>query len=173
MQWRTGLIFGSAGVVGAYTGGLIAHNIPGTTLLIGFAVMMIATALAMLRGRKSPEPSNALHRIPIAVILAEGLAVGVVTGLVGAGDGYLVVPALALLGGLPMPTAVGTALIVIAMNSTAGLAGHLSSGSIDWTVASAVTTAAVIGALVGARLTTKVTRVLRKGFGWFVWQCRR
>ena len=169
VQWRTGLIFGSAGVVGAYTGGLIAHNIPGTTLLIGFAVMMIATALAMLRGRKSPEPSNALHRIPIAVILAEGLAVGVVTGLVGAGGGFLVVPALALLGGLPMPTAVGTALIVIAMNSTAGLAGHLSSGSIDWTVASAITTAAVIGALVGARLTTKIDPgVLRKGFGWFV-----
>jgi uncharacterized membrane protein YfcA len=169
VQWRTGLIFGSAGVVGAYTGGLVANLIPGTILLIGFAVMMIATALAMLRGRRSPESSNALHRMPIAVVLAEGLAVGVVTGLVGAGGGFLVVPALALLGGLPMPTAVGTALIVIAMNSTAGLAGHLSSGSIDWTVAAAITTAAVIGALVGARLTASIDPgVLRKGFGWFV-----
>jgi uncharacterized membrane protein YfcA len=168
VQWRTGLIFGSAGVVGAYTGGLAAQFIPATTLLIGFAVVMIATAVAMLRGRKSREVTGT-RRILMPAILAEGLAVGMVTGSVGAGGGFLVVPALALLGGLPMPTAVGTALIVIAVNSTAGLAGHLSSASIDWTAALAITTAAVIGALIGARLTAKIDPgVLRKGFGWFV-----
>jgi uncharacterized protein len=169
VQWRTGLIFGSAGVAGAYTGGLVARFIPGTALLIGFAGMMIATAIAMLRGRKSVGASNDRHRVPIAAILAQGLAVGLVTGLVGAGGGFLVVPALALLGGLSMPTAVGTALIVIAMNSVAGLAGHLLNGPIDWAVASAVTAAAVVGALAGARLTAKFDPdVLRKGFGWLV-----
>ncbi|MCV7172726.1 sulfite exporter TauE/SafE family protein, partial [Mycobacterium manitobense] len=117
VQWRTGLIFGAAGMAGAYAGGLLARFIPGTVLLIGFAVMMIATAVAMLRGRKNVQAAEGPHRLPVPKIIAEGLVVGLVTGLVGAGGGFLVVPALALLGGLPMPVAVGTSLIVIAMKS--------------------------------------------------------
>ncbi|HYO00532.1 MAG TPA: sulfite exporter TauE/SafE family protein [Mycobacterium sp.] len=169
VQWRTGLIFGGAGMAGAYLGGVLARFIPGTFLLIGFALMMIATAIAMLRGRKNVAASDAGHRMPVPKILAEGLVVGLVTGLVGAGGGFLVVPALALLGGLPMPIAVGTSLVVIAMKSFAGLGGYLSSVHIDWTVALAVTAAAVGGALIGARLTAKVDpEALRKAFGWFV-----
>lgn len=169
VQWRTGLIFGAAGMAGAYGGGLLAQFIPGTVLLIGFAVMMIATAIAMLRGRKNLDVSGDGHRLPVPKIIAEGLIVGLVTGLVGAGGGFLVVPALALLGGLPMPIAVGTSLIVIAMKSFAGLGGYLASVQIDWTVALAVTAAAVIGALIGARLTAMVNPdALRQGFGWFV-----
>ncbi|QIV85145.1 sulfite exporter TauE/SafE family protein [Mycolicibacterium frederiksbergense] len=169
VQWRTGLIFGAAGMAGAYGGGLLSRFIPGSVLLIGFAVMMIATAIAMLRGRKNIEVTGEAHRMPAPKIVAEGLAVGLVTGLVGAGGGFLVVPALALLGGLPMPVAVGTSLIVIAMKSFAGLGGYLSSVQIDWAVAGAVTAAAVVGALLGARLTAKVDPdALRKSFGWFV-----
>jgi uncharacterized membrane protein YfcA len=169
VQWRTGLIFGGAGMAGAYLGGVLARFIPGTVLLIGFALMVIATAIAMLRGRKNVASSDIAHRMPVPKILAEGLLVGLVTGLVGAGGGFLVVPALALLGGLPMPVAVGTSLVVIAMKSFAGLGGYLSSVHIDWTVALAVTAAAVAGALIGARLTAKVNpEALRKAFGWFV-----
>lgn len=169
VQWRTGLIFGGAGMAGAYAGGVLARFIPGTVLLIGFAVMMIATAVAMLRGRKNVVASDSTHRMPVVKIIAEGLFVGLVTGLVGAGGGFLVVPALALLGGLPMPIAVGTSLIVIAMKSFAGLGGYLSSVQINWTAALAVTAAAVVGALVGARLTAMVNPdALRKAFGWFV-----
>jgi hypothetical protein len=169
VQWRTGLIFGAAGMVGAYAGGVLARFIPGTVLLIGFAVMMIATAIAMLRGRKTVDASEGRHHLPVPKIIAEGLVVGLVTGLVGAGGGFLVVPALALLGGLPMPIAVGTSLIVIAMKSFAGLGGYLSSVQIDWTIALAVTAAAVVGALIGARLTAMVDPdALRKTFGWFV-----
>ncbi|MGD9619255.1 MAG: sulfite exporter TauE/SafE family protein [Mycolicibacterium sp.] len=169
VQWRTGLIFGAAGMAGAYAGGVVARFIPGTVLLVGFAVMMVATAVAMLRGRKDLQARDAGHQLPVPKIVAEGLIVGLVTGLVGAGGGFLVVPALALLGGLPMPVAVGTSLIVIAMKSFAGLAGYLSSVQIDWGVALAVTAAAVIGALAGARLTAKVDPdALRKAFGWFV-----
>lgn len=169
VQWRTGLIFGAAGMAGAYGGGLLARFIPGTVLLIGFALMMIATAVAMLRGRKNVQTAEGTHRLPVPTIIAEGLVVGLVTGLVGAGGGFLVVPALALLGGLPMPVAVGTSLIVIAMKSFAGLGGYLSSVQIDWTVALAVTAAAVVGALIGARLTAMVNPdSLRKAFGWFV-----
>ena len=169
VKWRTGLIFGAAGMAGAYGGGLLAQFIPGTVLLIGFAVMMIATAIAMLRGRKTVEATDGTRHMPITKIIAEGLVVGLVTGLVGAGGGFLVVPALALLGGLPMPIAVGTSLVVIAMKSFAGLGGYLSSVQINWTVALAVTAAAVVGALVGARLTAMVDPdALRKAFGWFV-----
>lgn len=169
VQWRTGLIFGAAGMAGAYAGGVLARFIPGTVLLIGFALMMIATAVAMLRGRKDATTTDATHRLPVPKIVAEGLVVGLVTGLVGAGGGFLVVPALALLGGLPMPVAVGTSLIVIAMKSFAGLGGYLTSVQINWSVALAVTAAAVVGALVGARLTSRIDPdSLRKAFGWFV-----
>lgn len=169
VQWRTGLIFGAAGMAGAYAGGVLARFIPGTVLLIGFALMMIATAVAMLRGRKDIQGNGTTHRLPVPKIIAEGLVVGLVTGLVGAGGGFLVVPALALLGGLPMPVAVGTSLIVIAMKSFAGLGGYLTSVQINWSLALAVTAAAVVGALIGARLTSKIDPdALRKAFGWFV-----
>ncbi|MDV3126167.1 sulfite exporter TauE/SafE family protein [Mycobacterium sp. 21AC1] len=169
VQWRTGLVFGGAGMVGAYGGGLLAQFIPGTVLLIGFAIMMIATAVAMLRGRKNVDTTDGGLHLPVPKIIAEGLVVGLVTGLVGAGGGFLVVPALALLGGLPMPIAVGTALSVISMNSFAGLAGHLSSASIDWAAAGAITAAAAVGALIGVRLTARIDpAALRKVFGWFV-----
>ncbi|MGB0970966.1 MAG: sulfite exporter TauE/SafE family protein [Mycobacterium sp.] len=172
VQWRTGLIFGGVAMAGAYGGGLLARFIPGAVLLTGFAIMMIGTAVAMLRGRKKtegPDGTGRGHHLPIATIIAEGVVVGFATGLVGAGGGFLVVPALVLLGGLPMPVAVGTSLIVIAMKSFAGLAGYLSSVQIDWAVALAVTTAAVVGALLGARLTGKINpETLRKAFGWVV-----
>jgi len=169
VQWRTGLVFGAAGMAGAYGGGLLARFIPGTVLLIGFAAIMIATAIAMLRGRKNTSTGNHPDSLPVIKIVLEGLVVGLVTGLVGAGGGFLVVPALALLGGLPMPVAVGTSLIVIAMKSFAGLGGYLASVHIDWGLAAAVTAAAVVGGLIGARLTAMVNpEALRKAFGWFV-----
>lgn len=168
VRWRTGLVFGLAGMAGAYAGGLTAGFIPGTVLLIGFAMIMVATAVAMLRGRKDVG-AHAPQWMPVIKILSLGLAVGLVTGLVGAGGGFLVVPALALLGGLPMRAAVGTALVVIAMNSFAGLAGHLSDEQIDWRLAGAVTAAALVGTLVGARMTALVDpSALRKAFGWVV-----
>ncbi|EHI14214.1 sulfite exporter TauE/SafE family protein [Mycolicibacterium thermoresistibile] len=171
VRWRTGLIFGAAGMAGAYAGGILARFIPGTVLLLGFAVMMAATAVAMLRGRRNTATpdTGGDHRLPVPRILADGLVVGLVTGLVGAGGGFLVVPALALLGGLSMPAAVGTSLVVIAMKSFAGLAGYLTSVQIDWPVALAVTVAAVAGALLGSRLTALVNPdTLRQAFGWFV-----
>ncbi len=169
VRWRTGLVFGVAGMAGAYAGGLLARFIPGTVLLIGFALIMMATAVAMLRGRKDVSTAEAAQSLPVFTIVLEGLVVGLVTGLVGAGGGFLVVPALALLGGLPMPVAVGTSLVVIAMKSFAGFAGYLSSVHIDWRLAGAVTAAALVGGLIGARLTAMVNPdSLRKAFGWFV-----
>lgn len=169
VRWRTGLVFGAAGMAGAYGGGRLAQFVPGTWLLAGFALMMIATAVAMIRGRRDGVQAKQHGELPIGRVVAEGVAVGLVTGLVGAGGGFLVVPALALLGGLPMAVAVGTSLVVIAMKSFAGLAGYLATVHIDWTLAALVTAAAVAGSLAGGRLAGRIPEtVLRKGFGWFV-----
>lgn len=168
VQWRTGLIFGAASMAGAFLGGLAGGYIPGVFLMLAFAVMMIATAIAMLRGRKKRDTVEQT-KLPLGKILIEGLVVGLVTGLVGAGGGFLVVPALALLGGLSMPVAVGTSLLVISMKSFAGLAGYLTTVSLNWPLVLGVTGMALIGALIGARLTKVVPeQALRKGFGIFV-----
>jgi uncharacterized membrane protein YfcA len=171
VRWRTGLLFGAFSMVGAYGGGRLAEYIPGTVLLVAFALMMLATAFAMLRkprnDRKKTRPAHS--DLPLKHIAVEGLVVGAVTGLVGSGGGFLVVPALAILGGLPMGIAVGTSLLVIAMKSFAGLAGHLSGVEIDWRLALIVTAAAVVGSLIGGRLAGRIPQdALRKAFGWFV-----
>ena len=167
VNWRTAGLFGSAAMVGAYLGGRLGALLPSAVLLMAFAVMMLVTAGAMLRDSGDPEPDGRDHATVKA--LAEGLGVGAVTGLVGAGGGFLVVPALVLLGGLSMPAAVGTSLVVIAMKSVAGVAGYLSGVQFDWATAGAVTTATVIGALIGARLVDHVPADrLRDGFGWAV-----
>lgn len=167
VQWRTGLIFGAAGMVGAFLGGLAGGRIPGTILMVAFALMMIATAGAMIKGRKNRDGQT--HEHPLWRILLDGLVVGAATGLVGAGGGFLVVPALVLLAGLPMTAAVGTSLLVIAMKSFAGLAGYLTSVSLDWPLVAAVTAAAVVGSFIGLRLSSVVPeKALRKGFGYFV-----
>ncbi len=169
VRWRTGAVFGGAGMVGAYVGGRVSEYLPGTVLLAAFAVMMAVTALAMLRGRRDIDPDKVHQQLPVLRVVLDGAVVGLVTGLVGAGGGFLVVPALALLGGLPMPVAVGTSLIVIAMKSSAGLAGYLSSVSIDWPLAAAVTAAAVTGSLLGGPLAGRIEPDrLRQVFGWFV-----
>ncbi|MBQ1034406.1 sulfite exporter TauE/SafE family protein [Micromonospora sp. C97] len=169
VRWRTGLIFGLAGMTGAYAGGRLAGLIPAGILLTGFAVMMLATAVAMIRGRREAAGTVVPHELPVPRVILDGVVVGLVTGLVGAGGGFLVVPALALLGGLPMPVAVGTSLVVIAMKSFAGLAGYLAGVDINWSLAAAVTVAAVAGSLAGGRLTERIPAdILRKAFGWFV-----
>ncbi len=171
VMWRTGLIFGAAGMAGAFVGGLLGGHIPGQILLIAFAVMMVATSVAMLRGRKkkSDGAPPVKHELPLGRVLLDGAVVGLVTGLVGAGGGFLVVPALALLGGLPMSVAVGTSLVVIAMKSFAGLAGYLTTVQLDWGITLGVTAAAIVGTLAGSKLAGRIPEAaLRKAFGWFV-----
>ena len=168
VRWRTALLFGATAMAGAYGGGRLAELVPGGWLLAGFGVMMLATAVAMLREQRA-RPAGAHREQPVLLVVAEGIVVGAITGLVGAGGGFLVVPALVLLGGLPMAVAVGTSLVVITMKSFAALAGYLSTVQIDWGLALAVTAAAVVGGVLGGRLAGHIPdRLLRQGFGWFV-----
>jgi len=172
VQWRTGVVFGLTSMVGAYGAGRLASRVPAAALLLLFGAVMLVTAVAMLRGRRAapegaaPEGSAAER---VAKLAVQGVGVGAVTGLVGAGGGFLVVPALVLLGRLPMPVAVGTSLLVISMNSSAALAGHLATTAIPWSLAFTVAAAAVVGSVVGARLAGTIPAdTLRRGFGWFV-----
>jgi uncharacterized protein len=169
VRLRTGLLFGLAGMAGAFVGGLVGGHLPGRLLMAAFAVVMVATAVGMLRGRRHVTPASAHTDLPVGRVLLDGTVVGLVTGLVGAGGGFLVVPALALLGGLPMSVAVGTSLLVIAMKSVAGLIGYLAAVPIDWALTGAITAAAVVGSLIGNRLVARIPAdALRRGFGWFV-----
>jgi uncharacterized membrane protein YfcA len=181
--WSVALVFALAGMLGAYVGGRMAAFIPATILLVLFAVMMLATALAMWRGRRRDPSDDAdddddvaerprsapARRFATALIAVEGLAVGVVTGLVGAGGGFLVVPALALLGRLTMRQAIGSSLVVIALKSFAGYAGYASHVAIDWRMTGVVALAAVAGTFIGAPLAKRVPQeTLRRGFAVFV-----
>jgi hypothetical protein len=175
VEWRTGLSFGASGMLGAYLAGRVAHRVPAAFLLVGFGLMMFATALAMLRApRTTPAPTvsgQPSRRTPLAwvKIVSEGVIVGAVTGFVGAGGGFLVVPALVLLGNVPMEVAVGTSLLVIALKSWAALAGFLGNTPIDWPLALGITASAVVGSFGGGVLATRVSPpTLRKSFAWFV-----
>lgn len=168
VDYKTGAIFGVAGMLGAFGGGRVAGYLPGNLLLGAFAAVMLVTAVAMMRPRKEPAP-GAPRPVSLARILAAGLAVGLVAGLVGAGGGFLVVPALVLFGGLDMRRAIGTSLMVIALQSFAGFAGHISHTHVDWQLTGIVTVMAVIGSLAGVRLARRLsTEALRRGFAWFV-----
>ena len=168
VRWRTALVFGGAGMAGAYAGGRVGSLLPGTLLLVLFALLLVVTAVAMLRRNGTPAADGAAHG-GIGRILLHGVVVGFVTGVVGAGGGFLVVPALVLLGGLPMHTAVATSLVVISMKSFAGFAGYAAGTAIDWPLALAVVAAASLGAVVAGHLSDRIDADrLRDGFGWFV-----
>ncbi len=171
VHWRTGGTFGAAGMVGAAAGGVAGRFVPGRVLLLLFAGMMVATAVAMWRGRgtsrdEKPTPSRSR---PGWKVVVDGVIVGAVTGLVGAGGGFLVVPALVLLGGLPMEAAVATSLFVITLKSLAGFAGYASHVQVEIPLALAFAGAASLGALLGARVAHVVDPDrLRRGFAAFV-----
>lgn len=166
--WRVALLFASASMVGAFAGGRLSSAIPAPLLLGLFAIIMVGTAVAMWRGRSESPATHAVpHMVPL--ILVAGLVVGGLAGLVGAGGGFLVVPALALLGRLPMSASVGSSLVVIALSSLAGFGGHLIDVSIDWETTLLVTGVALVGSFVGAAVSSRVRpEALRRAFAVFV-----
>lgn len=137
-------------------------------LILGiFAVLMILASISMIRGSK--EITNENHRFRVVLVIIEGIIIGFLTGLVGAGGGFLIIPALVLLTGLPFKTAVGTSLFIIAINSLIGFLGDVLNYSMDWKLLLSVTALSVIGILIGDRVSKKIPALtLRKSFGWFV-----
>jgi hypothetical protein len=166
VRWRIGGLFGAAAMAGAFLGGNLARLVPAPILLVLFGGVMVMTATVMLRGADAPREPKSL---PMAGVLGLGAVVGVVSGLVGAGGGFLIVPALTLFGGLAMRDAIGTSLFIITLQSFAGFAGHASHTDLDAPLLGAVTAAATVGAIGGARLSAKVSPAsLRRAFAWLV-----
>lgn len=160
-------VFGPIAMLGAYVGARLAGLLSGDTQLVLLALVMLVAAGSMLRSaRVEPDP----HARPrIALLVAVGLGVGLLTGVVGIGGGFLIVPSLVVLARLPMHRAVGTSLLVIAMNSAAGLAGYLGTVQLDWLFLARFTAAAAIGAIAGTALGTHVPQAaLKRGFAVFL-----
>jgi uncharacterized membrane protein YfcA len=175
VELRTALVFGAAGMAGAYLGARAGAFVDGELLLLLFAAMMMLTAVAMWRGRRAPAGARSDGSVvgsgerAVGRLLIQGFGVGLFTGLVGAGGGFLIVPALALWAGLPMPAAVGTSLVIIVLNSLAGFSGYLAHVAVDYGFVAAVATAAIAGSFIGSRLATRIDPAsLRRGFAGFV-----
>jgi len=168
VRWRTGFLFGATSMASAFVSGKFATWVPGVVLLVGFGALMLVTGLAMMRRRKEVAMVPADGGRWLRLIL-QGLGVGSITGFLGAGGGFVVVPALALFGGLSMKEAVGTSLLVIAMNATAAVAGHLGEVQVPLSMTTALTVVAIAGSVVGGSLAGRVRPdVLRRAFAWFV-----
>ena len=134
-----------------------------------FALLMVAASISMIRGGSTETAPDEKNRNRTLQFILAGIGIGVVTGVLGAGGGFLLIPALVLLLRLPMKQAVGTSLLIIALNSLSGFAGDLGSVTINWQFLLTITGIAVAGILAGTRLSRNIPgHKLKKGFGWLV-----
>jgi len=168
VAWRLVVPFGLFGLGASYLGARATRGVSPALLLVLFGSVMVVAGALMLRGRREAESSGRQQpRVLALVPVAIGL--GLLTGSLGVGGGFLVVPALVLFGGLPMRLAVGTSLFVIAVNSAAGFLAHLSDHDLDVLRTITFTAAALVGAIAGQRLAGRVSpRTLRTAFGALV-----
>ncbi len=177
---KTGILFGIPSIITIFsTRKWIVPSIPNVVyqtqsftitkriLLLGiFALLMLLASIPMIRGRR--ERKNKGEHFYIIPVILEGIVIGFLTGLVGAGGGFLIIPALVILTGLPMKTASGTSLFIIAINSLIGFTGDLLNTAMNWPFLLSVTVIAIIGVHFGNVYSRKIPGVkLRKAFGWF------
>ena len=175
VRWRTGLVFGLVAMAGAYLGAeYLAPFLGGATQLALFGVVMLVAAFLVFREGESARDApgtekGTLARTYLLLLFAVGGAVGILTGLVGVGGGFLIVPALVLLAKVPMKEAVGTSLLVIALNSFAGFAGYLGEVSFQWGLMVLFAALAVAGSFAGTYLLRFVPQgALKRSFAVFL-----
>ncbi len=181
---KTAVVFGIPSIAAVFlTRAYIVPAIPDEIFAIGsfvvtrnmllmllFAVLMIIASWSMIRKEKETvDEAPQAQKFNYPLILAEGLVVGTLTGLVGAGGGFLIIPALVLLSKLPVKEAIGTSLVIIAAKSLIGFLGEGSDTPINWSFLSIVTLFAIIGIFIGSALSHKINgEKLKPAFGWFV-----
>lgn len=174
IDWRSVVFFGLPGMAGTYGGAWVAKFVPAALQLTLFAGVMLFAAWTMFRDRKAESTPGPDARQPLWKIGLEGAAVGVVTGLVGVGGGFLIVPALVLFGGLPMRLAVGTSLVVIALKSFSGFFKYLGvladlDKAVDWSTVGWFVGFGIAGTLAGHRIASKLNQdTLRRVFAVFL-----
>lgn len=177
VDWRTAVLFGLPGMAGTYIGAWVAAFVPGYVQLLVFAGVMLLAAFQMwkrAKGSASDAPDGAHAKRSVAKIGVEGFGVGVLTGFVGVGGGFLIVPALVLLGGLSMRRAVATSLVIIALKSAAGFWKYLdvlqhAEGSVNWTTIGVFIACGIVGSFAGKSLNSRINqRALQRGFAVFL-----
>jgi hypothetical protein len=181
---KTAIIFGIPSIVAVFaTRKFIVPAIPNELgefagiaitksllMMMLFAVLMVAASFSMIRSKKNKETElEGEQKFNYPLILLEGAFVGILTGLVGAGGGFLIIPALVMLSKLPMKQAVGTSLLIIAAKSLIGFTGDLGNRTMDWTLLLTVTALAIAGIFIGDKLSKRIDgNKLKTGFGWFI-----
>lgn len=173
LHWRKGnfhvkaaLLFAAAGMVGAYAGSFLTHLASQRTLLGIFAVLMFVTGIAMVR-KKPPEDND--RTCQLWPCLLTGAVVGVLTGFLGVGGGFFIVPALVLFAGVDTKAAVGSSLAIIAANAVGGLIGQLQQVGLDWPLTLAFLGLAGVGMFAGLAVAERTpSDSLSRAFGWFV-----
>lgn len=174
VSWRTVVVFGVPGMLGAGAGAGAAHFVSDAVQMLVFAALLLIASYLMFKPVKLQEPSDEIAERAMVKIAIDGFLVGAITGLVGVGGGFLIIPALVLLGGLSMRLAVGTSLVIIAIKSFAGFIGYLSvlealELSIDWTIIGIFSVIGVLGSWLGHKLSSKVNQEhLKQGFAVFL-----
>jgi len=167
VKWKQALLFGALGIPAAYLGAHLSQRLPDTLLMICFALLMLVIAASMLRG--GPKVNTDQQRVVWWKVALGGAGVGFLTGFLGVGGGFLIVPALVLLLGMRMQDAVGSSLVVIAINSLAGLLGHLSDGQQPWPLIGVFVASGIFGLLMGSQISQRISpKQLRTSFASFV-----
>lgn len=168
VRLRAALVFGGAGIVGALLGARLTQRVSERWLLTLFAILMLIVAVSMARTRREPVALDWVEP-RLAAMVAVGLGVGVLTGFLGVGGGFVIVPALLWAGRLPMKDAIGTSLATIALSSTSGLLGHLGQAQIDWALTAEFVACAGAGMFVGQVAARRVrAERLRQAFAALV-----
>lgn len=180
---KTAIIFGIPSIIAVYgTRAFVVPAIPTSVLTLGswtltkplmmmmlFAILMVFASVSMIRSNDQNKSESGPQVFNYPMILLEGAIVGILTGLVGAGGGFLIIPALVLFSKLPMKQAIGTSLLIIAAKSLIGFTGDLGKQNMDWNLLLSITGLAIVGIFMGNVLSKRVSAEnLKKGFGWFV-----
>jgi len=183
VDFRTAIVFAIPAFIAVYvTRKYIVPAIPDNLFTVGdflvtknvgimvfFAIIMLVAAFSMIRNRKGASNEETEVRYNYPLIIIEGFIIGVLTGLVGAGGGFLIIPALVLLAKLPMKKAVATSLLIIAIKSLIGFVGDIENMEIDWTFLLGFSSISIVGIFIGVWLNKFIDgKKLKKAFGWFV-----
>ena len=175
-HWRQGtinvriaLLFGVLAMAGSFGGARVARFVPASAQLALFAAFALTAAVFMLRDSLRPRLAAAGHDAgPVHVsplLAAQAVGVGVLTALIGAGGGFLIVPSLVIMANVPVKEAVGSSLLIIAMNAASGVAGYLGQVAFDWALVGWFTAVAAAGALVGTRFMRRLPAArIKQGF---------
>ena len=150
----------------SWQGYMITKNM---VIMVFFAIIMLLAAISMIRSTTREAEFSRKRQINYKLILVEGVLIGLFTGFVGAGGGFLIIPALVILAKLPMKIAVGTSLLIIAIKSLIGFIGDMEVMEIDWIFLLSFSSLSILGIFIGTRLAHFIDGSrLKKGFGWFV-----